>query len=51
MSPARVYFTDMRTRQGSNLLQKTQRLFQAAGFADCIRPNDLVAVKLHWGEV
>jgi len=51
MPAAAVYFTDMRTRQGANLLQKTQRLFQAAGFSECIRPNDLVAVKLHWGEV
>jgi len=48
---ARVYFSDMRTRQGSGLLQKTQKLFKSAELDKCIRENDLVAIKLHWGEV
>jgi len=46
-----VYFTDMRTKQGAGLLEKTQRLFDAAGLGECIARGDLVAVKLHWGEV
>jgi hypothetical protein len=41
----------MRTREGSSLLSKTQRLFTAAGLEAGIRKDDLVAIKLHWGEV
>jgi len=46
-----VHFADMRTREGSNLLSKTQRLFHEAGLEACVGKNDLVALKLHWGEV
>jgi uncharacterized protein len=46
-----VYFSDMRTRQGASLPEKTRKLFQAAGLENCISENDLVAVKLHWGEI
>jgi len=46
-----VHFTDMRTRQGASLPAKTQRLFHAAGLDACISRGDLVAIKLHWGEV
>ncbi len=46
-----VHFTDMRTRQGASLPAKTQRLFRTAGLNKCIARNDLVAIKLHWGEV
>jgi len=41
----------MRTRQGASLPAKTQRLFRAAGLHKCVSRNDLVAIKLHWGEV
>lgn len=41
----------MRTREGSSLLAKTQRLFAAAELASAISAQDLVAIKLHWGEV
>jgi uncharacterized Fe-S center protein len=50
-SKAPVYFTDMRTREGDGLLEKTRRLFKSAGLEKCIARNDLVAIKLHWGEV
>ena len=50
-APAHVYFSDMRTRHGASLLDKTQKLFQAAGLDKSIKRNDLVAIKLHWGEV
>lgn len=48
--PAEVFFTDLRTRSGNNLLDKVDRLFDRAGFASLIKPQDLVAVKLHFGE-
>ena len=48
--PAEVFFTDLRTKSGDNLLDKTGRLFDRAGLADLIKPRDLVAVKLHFGE-
>jgi uncharacterized Fe-S center protein len=50
-SPVPVYFTDMRTRRGSSLPAKTQRLFAEAGLDSCIEKGDLVAIKIHWGEV
>lgn len=46
-----VHMIDMRTREGSSLLAKTRRLFTAAGLESSIAANDLVAIKLHWGEV
>lgn len=46
-----VHVADMRTREGSSLLAKTQRLFSAAGLEACVGKKDLVAIKLHWGEV
>ena len=46
-----VYFADMRARrEDEGLLNKIRWLFDAAGFDKLIAPNDLVAVKLHFGE-
>ncbi len=45
-----VFFSDMRTKQGLGLLEKVDRLFDRAGFARIIRPKELVAVKVHFGE-
>jgi len=50
-SPVPVHFTDMRTRRGSSLPEKTQRLFKQAGLDRSIEKDDLVAIKVHWGEV
>lgn len=50
MSKSTVYYTDLRTRVGYNLLDKTRNLFAASGFTDCIDEGDRVAVKLHFGE-
>lgn len=47
---AEVYFVDMRARSGQNLLDKLGRLFDRAGFNELIEPQDLVALKLHFGE-
>lgn len=47
---ADVFFTDMRTKQGLSLLDKVEKLFELAGFDQIIKPKELVAVKLHFGE-
>jgi uncharacterized Fe-S center protein len=48
--PADVFLTDLRAKSGDNLLDKVGRLFDRAGLASLIKPRDLVAVKLHFGE-
>ncbi|MBI5575015.1 MAG: DUF362 domain-containing protein [Deltaproteobacteria bacterium] len=45
-----VWFTDLSTKPGRNLLDKTGELLRAAGLAERIAPGDLTAVKLHFGE-
>jgi uncharacterized Fe-S center protein len=47
---AEVYFVNMRAKHGNSLLQKVEKLFFASGMVDCIAPNDLVALKVHFGE-
>ncbi|NPV29070.1 MAG: DUF362 domain-containing protein [Firmicutes bacterium] len=47
---AEVFYADSRAKSGENLLDKVGRLFDRAGFAPLIRPKDLVAVKIHFGE-
>ncbi|MEA4892183.1 MAG: DUF362 domain-containing protein [Peptococcaceae bacterium] len=47
---SKVYFTDLRTKRGSNLLQKLERLILAAGFADIDFGDKFTAIKLHLGE-
>ena len=36
MTPSIVYFTDLRTRMGYGLLDKTRKLFEVSAFADRI---------------
>ncbi|UCF30052.1 MAG: DUF362 domain-containing protein [bacterium] len=50
MSAATVYFTNLRSRVGYSLLDKTRRMFVKSGFAGRIDKGDKVAVKLHFGE-
>ena len=50
MASSKVYFTDMHTCQGSNLLQKMERLLRKAGLDKMDLDGKLVAVKLHMGE-
>ncbi len=45
-----VYFTDMRTRPKRNLLDKVDEVLSRAKVDKKIRKNDVVAVKLHFGE-
>lgn len=44
-----VFFADLRARKISQL-DKVEQLFKAGGFADLIKPNELVALKAHFGE-
>lgn len=45
-----VYFMNLRTKQGHNLLDKLERLIGKAGILDGIEEKDLVALKMHFGE-
>jgi uncharacterized Fe-S center protein len=48
--PATVYFADMRAGHRENLFAKLERLMDSCGMSDLLAPDDLVAVKLHFGE-
>ncbi|MBF0210325.1 MAG: DUF362 domain-containing protein [Desulfamplus sp.] len=45
-----VYFTDFKATTKENLLDKIERLMEAAGVADILSKDDLTAIKLHFGE-
>ncbi len=45
-----VYFIDLRTDAKENLTAKLNRLLDAVSLAAVIRPQELIAVKLHFGE-
>lgn len=45
-----VFFMDLRTKGGTGLLTKLERLIEKAGFAGLVDKGDLVAIKLHFGE-
>lgn len=46
-----VYFASARARgDAESKVMKVRRLFDAAGFAECIESQDLVALKIHFGE-
>ncbi|MEJ2040991.1 MAG: DUF362 domain-containing protein [Desulfosarcinaceae bacterium] len=46
-----VYFIDFRASMQDNLMAKLSRLLEHAGLAKTVRNRDLVAVKLHFGEL
>jgi len=46
-----VYFIDLRATFRENLVGKLGRLLDTAGLSSCINERDLVAVKLHFGEM
>lgn len=48
---AKVYFTDLRTTPKRNMLDKVVELMDKVRIQSKIRPNDMVAVKLHFGEM
>jgi uncharacterized protein len=45
-----VYYSDMRTRPKRNLLDKVDELFKRTRLDKRIKKNDVVAIKLHFGE-
>ncbi len=46
-----VYFMDLRTSPKANLFAKLENLLNAADFSKTFKKRDLVAVKLHFGEL
>lgn len=50
MCPSPVYFTDLRTRSGNDLLQKLRRLLDKAGMGTIDFDGKYVAIKVHFGE-
>src|SRR5512138_391913 len=45
-----VWFTDLSSRPGKSLIDKTGRILRAAGLSGKVAKGDLTAVKLHFGE-
>ncbi|MCC8066423.1 MAG: DUF362 domain-containing protein [Clostridiales bacterium] len=50
MEKSKVYFTDLRAKDGDNLLDKLQRLIRKAGIGEIDFTNQYVAIKMHFGE-
>lgn len=50
MAKSKVYFTDLRVKNGDNLLTKLQRLIKKAGIGDIDFQDQYVAIKMHFGE-
>ena len=47
----KVYFSNLRTRtEKGNKVNKIGDLFNEAGLGDTIKPGDLTAIKIHFGE-
>ena len=46
-----VYFMDLRTTPKENLYHKLHKLLDAAGISSVFSERELVAVKLHFGEM
>ena len=45
-----VYFADFKANTRENILDKIERLIEAAGITDILSKDDLAAIKLHFGE-
>ena len=50
MSASKVYYTDLRVKNGDNLLTKLQRLIKTAGIGAIDFGGKYVAIKMHFGE-
>jgi uncharacterized protein len=48
---SKVFFTDMRARPDRSLLNKVEGLLERMKIGKSIKKNDLVAIKLHFGEL
>jgi uncharacterized protein len=47
---SKVYFTNLKTTRGQSLLAKLEKLVNRAEILNSIKPQDLVAMKCHFGE-
>jgi len=47
---SKVYFTDMRTKDGDSLLKKTERILRGSELMDIDMEKKFVAIKIHFGE-
>lgn len=50
MSPAKVYFTNLRVSFGTTLCDKLQKLVKRAGINELPLENNFTAIKMHFGE-
>ncbi|NSW83299.1 MAG: DUF362 domain-containing protein [Syntrophothermus sp.] len=50
-STSKVYFVDIDGKRDDGVLSRLERLCLAAGLSDVVDPGDVVAVKLHFGEL
>lgn len=50
MEQAKVYYSDLRAKVGTNLLVKLEKLIRTAGIGDIDMEKKLVAIKIHFGE-
>lgn len=48
--PSKVYFTNLRAKPGTNLLEKLEKLVKRAGIEQIDFKGKLVAIKIHFGE-
>jgi uncharacterized Fe-S center protein len=46
-----VYVADLKATTKESFVDKIGRLVDTAGLSDCLKKRDLVAVKLHFGEL
>ena len=51
MEKSKVYFTNMRTKNGVNLQQKLEKLIKAAGIGNIDFEDKYAAIKIHFGEL
>ncbi len=50
MGKSKVYFTDLRTKPGYNLLDKLEKLIKVAGISEIKFKDKFTAIKIHFGE-
>ena len=50
METPKVFFTDLRTTPGNDLLTKLERLVRRAGIGDIDFNDKFTAIKIHFGE-
>ena len=50
MTASKVYYSDLRVKNGDNLLTKLQRLIKTAGIGEIDFEDKYAAIKMHFGE-